>query len=35
MPIRLNTLDFNLMTKDGKLSDLCEDAIMQAKFIMK
>lgn len=36
MPIRFGTLDFHLMTNGkGGLSDHCQDAIMQAEYLVK
>lgn len=37
MPIRFGTLDFHLMTNKAgdMLSDNCQDAIMQAEYLVK
>lgn len=35
LPIRLGTLDFHEMTKDGELTEKAVDAIYQGKYVTK
>ena len=34
LPIRVETLDFSLMSQNGKLTPISEDAIMQSEFVV-